>query len=411
MSAAKPKGAFSPLTMIALILVSVFSFSAFFTLLAFAPELSSGHEPRAHALSQSAVGYAGIVRLAHARGDIVSVNRLDRRANPPALTIITPERPLTADDLNSVGGQALLIVLPKWLAAPNPLHPGWVMRAGTIEAGSVASLLGPFAGKAQIARASGEATPSLSLTRIKGNQLIVEQMTPGAINQLQTIELPGIEPLATDASNHVVLGRLADWRGRAVYVLADPDFLNTQGIADIETARTGLAMLDLLHQPGDEIIFDVTLNGFGRARSVLRLAFTPPFLPATLCLFAAACLLGWRAALRAGPSAATTRAIALGKSALADSSAALIRLARREHKMGKGYAALTGASVAELIGAARKTDAENAEMLAAVGQAQGVSPRFSDLANEAAAAQPPARMLEAAKKLHAWKEEMLRATG
>jgi len=238
------------------------------------------------------------------------------------------------------------------------------------------------------------------------------QMIAGPIDTLQTISGANITPVITDSAGHIVLGQLPNYNNRTFYVLADPDFLNTQGVSNFDTARVGLAMLDALHDAtADEMVFDVTLNGFARGRSILRMAFEPPFLPATLCLFATACLLGWRAALRGGPSVKAARAFALGKSTLADNSAALIRMANREARMGKGYAALTGASVAELTGLGRKTEEENAQLLDAVGQSQGVSARFSELAAEAAAAQTPARMLEAAKKLHAWKEEMLRATG
>src|SRR5690348_18335337 len=68
----KPKGAFSPAIVIGLVLVGVFSFAAFILLSAFEPELASGSNGGAQALSQSAVGYAGAVRLLNAAGEHVS---------------------------------------------------------------------------------------------------------------------------------------------------------------------------------------------------------------------------------------------------------------------------------------------------------------------------------------------------
>ena len=402
MSETSPSRAFSPLVMIVLVLVAVFAFSAYFTLSAFAPELTTGRDGRAHALSTSAVGFAGIVRLARAQGDDISIERHDRRANPPSLTVITPEHPLTAEELSNIGGAGILIVAPKWTVSPDSAHPGWVTRYAFDDADAIAATLNQIAPKLAFARTSGVTRPLLYFDDKTQHQA-------GPIDSLQTFGGPDITPIVTDTDGKIVLGQLPDLGRRGIYVLADPDFLNTQGIASLDTARTGLAMLDLLHDPDGEMVFDVTLNGFGQARSILRLAFQPPFLPATLCLFAAACLLGWRAMVRSGPAARPTRAIALGKSALADNSAALIRIAGRSHRMGAGYAALTGASVAELIGLPRAEEAETAATLDEVGAAHGVGARFSDLAAEAAAAQTPARMLEAARKLHIWKEEMLRA--
>src|SRR5262245_52596711 len=92
--------AFSPAIMLALVLVAVVAFAAFFTLSAFAPELSSGHDGRAHALSNSAVGFAGIVRLARAEGDDVRIGRTigdaERRVS---LVVLTPENPTTEHEL------------------------------------------------------------------------------------------------------------------------------------------------------------------------------------------------------------------------------------------------------------------------------------------------------------------------
>ena len=141
-------------------------------------------------------------------------------------------------------------------------------------------------------------------------------------------------------------------------MLADPDFLNTQGISDIDTARLGMAMLNLARSDNG-VVFDVTLNGLETARNLLRLALTPPLLGATLSLLAAAALLAWRSIMQIGAADRPGRAIALGKRALAENSAALIRIAGREHTMGWRYAVLTGATAAEQIGAPRRRSCGN----------------------------------------------------
>src|SRR5262249_22313800 len=112
-------GAFSPAIVIGLVLVGVFSFAAFILLSAFAPELQSGSNGGAQALSQSAVGYAGAVRLLNAAGDHVSVGRiandLTRRRS---FVVLTPQQPLTWAELTNASGETTLVILPKWMTVP-----------------------------------------------------------------------------------------------------------------------------------------------------------------------------------------------------------------------------------------------------------------------------------------------------
>jgi hypothetical protein len=290
---------------------------------------------------------------------------------------------------------------------PMPNHPGWVQRMDIAPDRAVSAILSEIAPKAGIARAESATRPTVRFDRTSPLGPKGSTLQAGNIPSLQTLYGEGLTPVVVAEDGRMILAQIAD---RPVYVLADPDFLNTQGIADIANARVGMAVLDALRGDSEAIVFDVSMNGFARQRSLMRLAFQPPFLAATLSLAAAAALLAWRAVARSGPQAPPRRAIALGKRALAENSAALIRLARREHKMGGGYAMMTGAGLLELFGLGRSEGDEIIAVLDRVGAAQGVEARFSDLAKEAAAAQTGAQVLNAARKLHSWKEEMLRAT-
>jgi hypothetical protein len=407
-AAPKARGAFSLKVVIALLLVGVFSFSAFFALSAFAPELTSGDDGRAHALSRSAVGYAAAARLARAQGAIVTVSRQPvSELNDPSLLVLAPEAPVTAEQLDALAHQRVLIVLPKWAVIPMQTHPGWVQRVSIAPEQAASYVLSEIAPKASIARAEGASQPSLHFNRVSPIGPKGSTVQGGEIPSLQTLYGEGLTPVLVADDGRMILAQLED---RPVYVLAEPDFLNTQGIADIANARVGMAVLDMLRGADESIVFDVSMNGFARTRSLLRLAFQPPFLAATLSLAAAAALLAWRAVARSGPQAPPRRAIALGKRALAENSAALIRLARREHKMGWGYAMMTGAGLVELFGLGRSEGEQTIAVLDRVAAAQGVDAKFSELASEAAAAETGAQVLTAARKLHSWKEEMLRAT-
>lgn len=396
---------FSIGVMIGVILVGVFAFSAFLVLSAFEPELTSGRDGRAHALSTSAVGFAGAVRLAQASGASVRVGRTTGSADRfTSLVILTPEGELTWDDVNRVQGRTTLIIMPKWIVMADPTHRGWVSRYDTYPVRAFPEILREIAPDAVATQASGASTPHLFAA---GKEIAAA----GSIENLQIITALSLTPVITTDAGAPLVSRVShDGRTTNIYLLSDPDFLNTQGIADLNTARAGMALLNRVRQADEPIVFDVTMNGLGGARSALRLAFTPPFLGATLAFCIAAALLAWRAALRFGPGAHVQRVIALGKTALANNSAALIRLTGREHKLGPGYARLTGVTAAEAAGFGRKDEEEATSLLDRLSEAEGLDTPFSKLAADAAAAKTTSQMLDAARKLHAWRKETARAT-
>lgn len=399
----KQRGAFSPIVMIVLTVVGAFAFAAYFTLSAFAPELQTGRDGRAHALSQSAVGFAGAVRLARARGDRVEIGRTPGdQLRADSLVVLAPPHPIDLERLTEAAGASTLVILPKWVVGPHPTRRGWVASAGAFDPASVALFVEGIAPGITVAQDDGRSAPRLQ----DGDDIY----QAGPIAHLQTIAGPNLEPVLVDQAGRIVLAAVLLEDAPEFYILSDPDFLNTQGVRNIATARTGMAILDLTRWKGQPIVFDVTLNGLGAARSALRLAFEPPFLGATLGVAIIALLLAWRAAARFGPSSHSLRAIPLGKAALADNSAALIRLTNRERKMGHGYARLIAAQIAESFGAGRREEGDSIAWLDGLAAKHNLSPPFSALVSEAANARSRNEMLEAARKLHAWKEEMKRAT-
>ncbi|MBI3438755.1 MAG: hypothetical protein HY054_08940 [Proteobacteria bacterium] len=405
-SSQRPVGAFSPAVVIGLVLVGIFSFAAFILLSAFEPELASGSNGGAQALSQSAVGYAGLVRLLQEMGAPVHVGRTTGDlARREGLVIATPEQPLTWSELQAAGGATTLMVLPKWQTAPDRNHRGWVARVQPASPDEVARLITDIAPGLTVSRETGVDHPSL----VAPDKTTIQA---GRIDQLQTIAGDALAPVITNSGGQIVLARLRRNRQQTnVYILADPDLLNTQGIADINNAAAALAMIGLIHDEARQpIVFDVTLNGLGSARSALRLAFQPPFLGFTLGFAIAGALLAWRAALRFGPNAPTQRAIALGKAALAENSAALIRLSGRERRLAPGYARMTAGVASDKLGLKRQDEAQAAAALDRIGAAQGIGESYSRLAAAAAAAKSSQQMLEAARKLYAWKKEIARAT-
>ncbi len=399
-----PARVFNPVTAIWMVLVGVFAFSALIVLATYAPDLRSGDNADAHALSHSAVGYAGAVELLKdARQTVVvSHSRLDT-AHTEGLLIATPPPGAELKDITALRfGGPVLLVLPKWEAIPNPFHRGWVANAAPIDLTHLpkTGILTTFS----LARRPGVVSPRL-LARADPFALN-EVITAGPVEQLQSIQAPGYIPILADDTGAVILAR--DPKAN-LYILSDPDLLDNHGLKSLLTAQAAGRIVGALKAADGPVIFDVTLNGFARERSVMRLLFDPPFLAVTLCLFFAAALAGFQAACRFGATRRSGRVFALGKEALADNTAALIRLTGREHRMGGRYAELTRAIAAKAVGAPRDLTGDAlTQFLDRMGAQRGAHEKLGELTALIGGADDRERTLAAAKRLFRWRLEMTR---
>jgi hypothetical protein len=390
-------GAFNARTMLLITAIGALAFIAMLVLGAYAPDLRSGRNGGSHALSNGATGFSAIVRLAEQTGR----NPLIVRSNPDLesedLTVISPEHGWT--DLSAVlarrGPRATLLVLPKWDAAPDKQRPGWVRVSGLLPAEDPARTLYP-ATPFTIAREKTHGEPLRTVAAGAPREL--QFLAPGV---LQTVGSKDVEPLIVNARGATVLGKL---KRSQLYVLADPDLLNNHGMGDERQARAALALLDFLNSTGATAIrFDVTTNGLGRSRSPLKLAFDAPFLAVTLTIFAAMLLAAWQALVRFGPVRRPERAIAFGKAALVDNSAALIRKAGREAHLGGRYVDVIRERAVALFRLPPSLDSQTLET-----RLEALNPHRSFAATAQAAEQARNReeLLGAAQSLNHWLEEV-----
>ena len=124
-AAARPL--FRARAVIALVLVGVFAFSAFVTLLAYAPDLERDVRCRANVYSKCAVGFAGLAALLKNDGAPLVISRAAPlpKGHSEGLFIVTPE-PGQQSDIAKLGFSGpTLVVLPKWEAATDPSHLSW----------------------------------------------------------------------------------------------------------------------------------------------------------------------------------------------------------------------------------------------------------------------------------------------
>ena len=382
-----------------IIIVGIAAFAAMLVLGAYAPELRSGKNGGAHALSNAATGYSGLVRLAEATGRNAQILRHDYLHDSEDLVVLTPEAAATdlSDVMTARATKVTLVVLPKWNSQRDPKKPAWVRVSGLVSPREPEGVLAPqWKLKVSRARTMGEAL------------VTVPAHAPGAMRfpaspVSQFIAGEGLEPIVTDDGGRIVLGKVpnAPW-----YVLADPDLINNHGIADQRRAEAALSLLDFLNSTDAEAVyFDVTLNGLGSSKSPLKLMFDPPFLGVTLAIAAALLLAGLQALARFGVPLKPQRAIAFGKAALVDNSAALVRKAGREARLGGRYAEMIGERVAGLL---RLPPTMPAEKVKQRLDALPADRNFSTLAADAASAGTPDGVLAAARALHQWQQEAIK---
>lgn len=393
----------APVTVIALLIVGLGSFAAMLVLGAYAPELGGGERGGGHALSNAVNGFSGLVRLADATDRRPRVVRNVHLLDTEDLLVTTPETGATpmGPILDQRRAKPTLIVLPKWLTLRDPERRGWANVLGLKSAEEPHGVLAPTADFRIVRRPSG-ARPLVTVA----TQLTSVRFT--APRPLQAIrpdysgkegEFGRFEPLVTDDAGNIVVGRFT---GRPLFVLADPDLLDNRGMRNAGNARSALALLDWMNSnEPDGVAFDVTLNGFGRNASPLKLMFAPPFLAMTLTLAVALALAALGTIARFGSARPRERAIAFGKRALVDNTAALVRKAGREARLGGRYVEVIREAAIRAFGVpARLRGGDVDAYLDRLGRGE----RFTTLAGAVARAETRTELTGAARALHQWME-------
>ncbi|WP_294174333.1 hypothetical protein [uncultured Sphingomonas sp.] len=398
--ATRRAGPFDAKVMLLLVAAGAVAFVAALLLAAYAPDLQSGRNGGSHALSKGATGFSGLVRLTEATNRNPAVIRSEDMLVSEDLAVITPDsgRADLSKIVSARGGRTTLFILPKWKTEPDRDRTGWVRARGLLPPADPGATLAP-GWPLEVRRHKGQGRPLRAANSVGAAVTSAGDFRePGIV---QTISGKRLQPLVTDADGRVVLGVL---KGRAMYILAEPDLLNNRGMKDRGGAAAALRLLDDLNSTGaDGILFDVTANGLGRSRSPLKLAFDPPFLAVTLTLFAATLLAGWQALVRFGAPRRAERAIAFGKAALVDNSAALVRRAGREVQLGGRYAEVVRQRAAALfrLKAGMAPDEQDREL----DRLRPDRP-FSPLANAMEQSRSRAELIANARALHRWIKEV-----
>jgi len=395
MSRANP---FNAKVVFGLVTAGIVAFGALLFLLAYGSNIGSSRDGRGHALSVAATGFKGLVslvgsfrqtRLVRESSDSYTENLLVVAVEPTT----RPEQ--LTELLERRGGRATLVILPKWGTMPDPSHPGWVRILGSGVPIQAASALGK-----DIRVSASRAAP-----RTVSGEGILQGIGVPVPDAPQVISGSDITPLLRVSGGEALVARLGTGPH---YVVADPDLLNNMGLRDAARARAALALIDALNATdATGVDFDLTVNGFGAVGSpnLLRLAFEPPFLAMTLALVFAALLAGLHGAFRFGPAQAEARAIALGKAALVENSAGLIRLARREARLGGAYADVLRQETARAVNAPSWLQGDALD--AYLDRMTKAGEPFTMLAQRLANAHDRTSLMAAARALYQWKKDLI----
>lgn len=417
---------FSPRAVLALVVLGGIVFLAMLWMIGTGLAAGSTNDGGAHAGGKGLNGYAALAGYLERRGMTVRRSRSEGALDDPGLLVLTP--PQAAD-----GAELALIVATRRMIGPTMvITPKWdafALPAGTAKAkqgwvqigGATSPQWRGFLDELSLTLAPLPPAPGPALWR--------DRESAGRLPdpaQVQSGSGAALVPLVVDArSGRVLAGWLADggfYPGLVdatleggdpgdgddagaypVVVVFEPDLLDNYGFRDFGNARLAERLVRAATggEPGP-VIFDLTLNGLGRSANLLTLAFTPPFLAATLCLVIAGIAVAWRAFLRFGPPQTAGRAIAFGKRALVGNAAGLVLRSRRHHLIAAPYAEAVRARLVRELALPRLADAAATEAAidrALAARQPGAIP-FSAIAARLRAARRPHDLLGAARELH-----------
>ena len=409
MSGESESGAsFSPRVIAAVIGIGIVAFIALWALIALGPQLGKGNDGGGHALSKAAPGYAGIADLIERAGADVEVWRTTepyRYDDFQQLVILTPQHDSQPQDIAALvkqaGGSPVLIVLPKWSTMRMPgqaTKPGWVSHGF---ANPPPAKLLPPADFGTVVIGAKAAGPGQASAYLAGRSIAVPLPA-----DVQTIAGEALEPLIEAPGGGAVLARTLS---RDHYILADPDLINNFAFSSRDRARAAAALIDGIAEDADAdgFAFDVTLNGLGGGRSLLRFAFVPPFIGITLCLIAAGLFALWQAWARFGPALIPQRAIPVSKAALIANSAGLIKQAGRELEGAGDYVASVRNAIARRLHAPAGLDDEATDAWIDRHLPEGEQ-SFSAIARQLPFARNNHEFLGGAQALHAIRKDLIR---
>ena len=397
----KAPGFISPVALIVSVLVVGLGIVAALVATAFGPEVDDRRQAGAHPFSKSASGYGTLIDLLGVAGiearATARLEQYDDDRTPPTLHVFFPNTRMEAIAVFEYGlpssRDSVLLVLPKRDTQSDWRRPRWEASRDSADLEYVTEVAENALGS------SGE------VFRRDRSELEreVASFLPETSDQLQLLKSDDFKPLIGSGDGML----LASNKAGTLFVLSDPDGLSTVGLSTLEGARQAVLLFDMIMSEDQVVLVDATINGFGEARGILRVLFTPPWLGATLLGLFAFGLLVWRVIPRFGPPVRQPAHWEAGKTGLIENTTDLMVMAGRDREQLGAYRDLVLRQTAEKLGISTDNTDHMIAKLNATGARKALRYSVEDLDLPGNRHGSRAQREQYLARLGQWKREML----
>jgi len=360
------------------------------------PERSTAE---ANAFSYSAVGHRAFVALLERVGVDVTVSRYrsaERASRERPLLVLEPHADDQLAELEDLvrgarnRGAPIVVALPKWEVTDTVHDRGWANRIELLSpyrvdetidvvtkalAGADSPL---YFGSFSVARGDREAGTVSVQGRSTGWRLGLEpyQLLGDDDDLVPIVTVDGI----VEGSRTL----LAKVSGSEVYLLSDPDLVNTMGLGLADHAHLAVAIVDEVLGV-DEVVVDEIAHGFERAETIWQELMGFPLILVTLHVAGLLALALWAAMARFGKPEARPPRVPSGKQTLLDNTATLLALGHHAGYGAKRYLETTLRLLARAYGLpAEASEEARLEQLATIAARRGGRTDLRALAREVA---------------------------
>lgn len=363
----------------------------------------------ANSFSRSALGYRALVEvLEHEVPVVVSRLASEHKASPSAPLLLL-EPPAHRDGLvrlarvlETARGRLvpIVVVLPKWRGwresgVVDDAPAGWVSRVELLALEEPQQVLATLLGDAE-AEGTTEVRRGAAVRGAAAADLSYPQL-------IRSSRLETVVPYGGDA----LIARLPD---AEVYVIADPDLLNTAGLGRGDNALLVHELLIGRLAP-EALVVDEVLHGFGRSQTIWRALLDFPLICVSLHLTALLAATLWATTGRFGRPLRPPPRLPPGKLTLLDNTARLLTLAERSHHAVERYLELTVRQAARRASLPPQMGLrQQIERLSELGRRRGLAEDLGHLAwcvDQLPLEEVEApRALALAHALYGWRKEM-----
>jgi hypothetical protein len=364
----------------------------------------------ADSYSRSALGHRALVELLEQRVPVLVARAgAVAQGSPDRPLLLLEPGPQTEQQLEDVVALAVreevpvVVVLPKWQGIPDEKNPQWVGEVHLLPLPQVQALLASAMGTDETAEV---VRPESDLGPWSWN-LPGDPVAPALPRPQLLVAAEGyLEPLLT-TDHGILVGRVPDLD---LYLVADPDFLNTSGLE--RPGNAVLAQRLLLDELAPAaLVVDETIHGYQLASSLWRALLEPPLVFLTLQAAALGTLVLWAGAGRLGRPLAPPPRVAPGKETLLDNTARLLVQSGHHGYSLERYLRGVVDRTADRLGVPPGGLRARVKLLAAIGRRRGVELDLDRLARKASAQgggrADRRRVLELARALSTWRKEIL----